>query len=231
MALNLYLSSKASPRGSFVISQTNPTAQAMRDLVLGDVIAANLFIVDGAGGFDAISGAAGSSVIAAIGTPGFDPVWVNSTWTAISSPYLGWSGQIAANTDALAALYVGKQNPLELEFAIRVKDISGNPIVFANPIIKIWNRLIDDDLVSTNPFNNSGDGAFAIPNGVDVGVVSGLGLSLIPRRVLVSIRKPAGGLAISASVVDGTITTDGFIFNLSGQTDSGLYRLDYILLF
>lgn len=228
MALNIYISAVANPRGSIVISQSNPVAQSFRDLVLGDVHAVNLYLVDGVGGYDSRSGSAGSSVKAAIGTPGATPVWVNSSWTIITN---GWSGQIAANTQALASLFTAGTNPVELELEIQVTDASGNPIAFANPLIKIWQRLINTNSLSTNPFVNAGDGEYAIPNAADTGSVTGLALSLVPRRVFLSVRKPIGGNAIFASVVAGSISTDGFNFDLSAQTDSANYKLDYILLY
>lgn len=226
MALNIFISAVANPRGSIVISQSNPVAVAFRDMVLEDVHAANIYLVDGAGTYDARSGAAGSSVVASIGVPGSTPVWVNSNWTLITN---GWAGQIAVNTLALAALFTGT-NPIELELEIKITDSSGNPISFANPLIKIWNRLNTGQL-STNPFVSAGDGEFAIADQSDMGTVTGLALSLLPRRVMVSVRKPMGGLNLFASVVAGTISLDGFQFNLSGAADLSTYKLDYILLY
>lgn len=200
---------------------------------LGDVIATNLFIVDGTGAIDNVSGQSGSSVIATLSQSGSATIlWTNATWTRITSPVPGWAGQLAANTVAIQNLFTSLgTNPIDLELGIRVTDQLGNPIVYANPSIKCYYSPIVAGLVSTNPFNNIGDGLYSIPSGVDTGAVTGLALSLPPRRVLVSVRKPSGGFNISATVVDGTPTTDGFQFNLSGQTDSTGYKLDYVFLF
>lgn len=227
MSLDIFISSGNGPRGAIVVSKTNPVAVAFRDLVLGDVHAANIYLVDSAGGFDALSGAAGSSIKAAIGIPGSDPVWVNSSWTIITN---GWTGQIAANTQAFADLFDGS-NPINPTLEIQITDSSGNAIAFVNVPITIWQRVVDTDSLSTNPFVNAGDGEFAIPNGADIGTVTGLALSLLPRRVFAVVRKPAGGLNLYASVVAGTISTDGFQFNLNGATDQTGYKLDYILLY
>lgn len=227
--MNIFLSSKANPRGSVVDSKERAIPSAMRSLVLYDQIATNLYVVDGIGGYDAISGAAGSSVVASIGQPGQAPVWVNSSWALITN---GWSGQIAANSAALVALFVGVTGPepLELELIILVTDTTGKPVSYTNNLVKIYNRYAGA-AVSTNPIANSGDGAYTIPNGADTGSVTGLALTLTPRRVMVSVRKPVGGLNLFASVVDGSISTDGFNFTLNGQTDAGTYKLDYVLLY
>jgi hypothetical protein len=74
-------------------------------------------------------------------------------------------------------------------------------------------------------------GTFAIPDGADGGSVTDMavesGLSL--RRVFAKVRKPAGGLNMFANIVDGTITSDGFDFNLSGAADNANYVLDYLM--
>lgn len=232
MPSSLYLSSKASPRGASVISELNPVPQAVRDMTQGDVRATNIYVVDGSGAFDAVSGQVGSSVIVGLGLPGVLPVWTNSLWTPIVGPPAGWSGLLAARTADFAPLFTSTgTNPLELELSVRVTDATGNPIVFANPLIKLWKSGIDDGLAASNPFINAGDGEYAIPNGADIGSVTGLGLGLVPRRVLLAVRKPAGGLNLFASVVAGTITTGGFNFTLNGATDAAGYKLDYVLMF
>lgn len=228
MSLNLYFSSKANPRGASVISQINPTPQSVRDMTLGDVRAVNLYVVDGEGDYDDVSGAAGASVMVALGEVGETALWANTNWTRITD---GWSGQIAVPSADFSSLFDGGSNPVQIEMAIRIENASGEPVVMAAPLVKLWKSAIDDDSQEGNPFENSGDGEYAIPNGADIGSVTGLALGIVPRRVFVAVRKPAGGLNLSASVVAGSITTGGFNFTLSGQVDSGNYKLDYVLLY
>ncbi len=78
---------------------------------------------------------------------------------------------------------------------------------------------------------NSGfvSGSLALGNGVDSGSISGLMLSFTPSRVLLSVSRPMGGLNIEASVVSGSISNNGFQFELSGLTDSTSYVLNYVL--
>lgn len=74
-------------------------------------------------------------------------------------------------------------------------------------------------------------GTASIGNGVASVTVTGLGLSVPPVRVLVSVRKPSAGYNLFASAVDGSFTTDGFTADLSGLTNSADYQLDYTLMF
>lgn len=72
--LNLFWNiNAANPTQALVRSQTNPVPVAMPDLVLGDTRTINLYLVDGAGNYSAISGDATYSVKLGIGTPGAVP--------------------------------------------------------------------------------------------------------------------------------------------------------------
>jgi len=59
--------------------------------------------------------------------------------------------------------------------------------------------------------------------------VSGLGLASVPGYIFITIESPNGESVIYGSVRQDTITTDGFIVDLSGITPSAGYNLDYIL--
>lgn len=73
-------------------------------------------------------------------------------------------------------------------------------------------------------------GEYSLPAGQVSGSVTGLALGFTPVRVMVVIRKPAGGYQLWASIVDGSLTTDGFDFELSGPPPDGSYVLDYMIL-
>jgi hypothetical protein len=85
--------------------------------------------------------------------------------------------------------------------------------------------------VSTPPNDTFTSGTYAIPNGQNFVVVSGLGLSQVPAQVLVTVLKPAGGLTLIGTVVDGTVTTDGFTAYLNGQTDGPNYKVAWLATF
>ena len=73
-------------------------------------------------------------------------------------------------------------------------------------------------------------GTFAISNSVNSGTVTGLGVPFMPTKTIAVVRKQTGALNIFATVVDTTITQDGFGFVLSSLTDSANYKLDFIML-
>ncbi len=73
-------------------------------------------------------------------------------------------------------------------------------------------------------------GSHAIANAVDHESVTGLALGFTPSRVgSLSISRPSGGLNLRANDVSGTLTADGFDFELDGVTDATTYVLNYVL--
>ena len=73
-------------------------------------------------------------------------------------------------------------------------------------------------------------GSQALGSGVSVGIVTGLALGFAPSRAIVSLSRPFGSDFIFASVNVGSVTADGFTFELSAATTSTDFVLDYILL-
>lgn len=78
-------------------------------------------------------------------------------------------------------------------------------------------------------------GTYALQSGIESGTVSGLNIDsedvhVKVRRIFPRVRKPAGGLNLFASIVTGTLNGNGFQFDLSGQTDSADYKLDYLII-
>lgn len=198
-------------------------------MTYGDQSNTNIYVVDGLGAFDAVSGQSGANVTVSLGLAGITPIWINSTWTQITN---GWNGTIVANDTQFAALFTSLgTNPIDLELNVRITDNAGRPITYANPIISLYNSGVVGVVTVPPTIGPSRDGHYSIPSLADSGAVTGLGLPITPRRVYVTVHKPAGGYNIFANVVDGTLTTDGFQYNLSGQTDSPNYRLEYLILF
>ena len=60
--------------------------------------------------------------------------------------------------------------------------------------------------------------------------VTGLELAFTPARVLVSVRKPAGGDNLFATIRDESISPDGFTVDLSAPAPAAGYKLDYLLI-
>ena len=74
-------------------------------------------------------------------------------------------------------------------------------------------------------------GTVQLGDAAESGAATGCGLAFTPSTVLVNVRKPANGLNLFASVVTGTITTDGFSFTLSAATDAASgYSLDWLAI-
>jgi len=73
-------------------------------------------------------------------------------------------------------------------------------------------------------------GPVAIDAAADSVAVTGLALSFVPAAVLVSVRKPAGGDNIWATVRDATLAADGFTADLSAAPGTAGYKLDYLLI-
>jgi hypothetical protein len=230
--MNLIINPNLSPRGSIVLSVLNPTAVPVRDFVLGNILQTNIYLASGVGAYDSNSGNPDYSLRVSIGLPGIEMDWVNTNWTAFTGPPAGWAGVIATNTQAIADLFTTLDtDPLSCSLEITIFDALGYPVTDLITPIKIWNRVAaDSDLVVT-PSPNNTTGTFSIPAGVDTVLVSGLGLSAVPRQVISSIRKPAGGFNIYGLVVTDTVTSDGFRVDLSGETDTSTYKLDYYLIF
>lgn len=73
-------------------------------------------------------------------------------------------------------------------------------------------------------------GSFSIGNNTDTGTVTGLGLQFTPTRVFAVVRKPANGLNLHVTIVQASISNDGFTFYLNALTDSASYVLDYQMI-
>lgn len=78
--------------------------------------------------------------------------------------------------------------------------------------------------------NLSATGTMSLGSGVDSGEVNNLVLGFTPGLALLTIIKPAGGENLYASVVDGSLSSAGFRFEIGpGETDSDGYKLHYLL--
>lgn len=74
-------------------------------------------------------------------------------------------------------------------------------------------------------------GSVAITSGESVVTVSGAAFGFIPSSVIVTVLKPNPGSGnIFATTRIGTITTDGFICDLSSAVSTAGYSLGYIVI-
>lgn len=219
-----YISEVLGPQNSLVFSAQTPSPISFPDLTFSDALDSTFYIVDGSGGYSAESGADGSTFTVSIGELDI-AVYTNSGFTISSGPPAGWTGTLSPNGDSLYALFQGRDSMI-LKLQVKVVDSEGNSRTYLSMPVRIINSMAPATVLV--PIT---DGQFAIPNAADSVAVSGLGLQAVPRRVLVNVQKPNGGANIFATVRSASISTDGFIVDLSGETDSTGYTLQYQLTF
>lgn len=83
--------------------------------------------------------------------------------------------------------------------------------------------------IAGGPTVRSYSGNYALANGAFDGIVTYSALGWTPVAVNFTVTKPAGGLEIFATLVEGTLTATSFQFTLSAATDSADYVLNYIV--
>ena len=67
----------------------------------------------------------------------------------------------------------------------------------------------------------------AIPDGVDHWLVTGQGWPTVPLVFGLTVLIPAGGQQLFATLLDGSVTQDGFEVWLNGITDNPNYKLTF----
>lgn len=148
MAQNIYININAqSPRDAFVLSEVFPVPIEMFVLVLGDQPAFNIYLVDGAGAFDATSGLAGYSLRMAVGLLGQTEAAFQNSFTTIAN---GWTGSIALNTSGMSEL-LNSADSIRVFLEIEVTDPSGNRRTYGQQDIEIRNQVISAASVVPTP--------------------------------------------------------------------------------
>lgn len=159
------------------------------------------------------------------------PVY-QATWTQVvdsNARPIGWTGTLNFSSAALAQMFSLGQPFIKeiLEFTF---SSASQTFKFSFPFT-VNASVASIAGAGVGIGQNSMSGTFTIGNCVATGNVTGLGLATAPRGVEATVQTPAGGFVMAVTVDYSTITTDGFVFNLSGQTDSGNYKLFYTLIF
>lgn len=227
--LSLYISEVLDCSKSRVFSVTNPVPVPMSELVINDLLETVLFIVDGQGGYSTLSGADGVTVKVGIGDlTSTEPVWLSQVWNQ-NDDANGWTGVVSLQDSGLVTILSGRSFAT-FSFRVKIIDADNHEQTFALLPFKFWGIGIAASTTPDVP-DDSTDGVFDIPNGADTVTVTGLNLSAVPRRVFPVVRKPSAGFNLFATVVQDSITTGGFQVELSGETDSDQYKLEYLLIF
>lgn len=71
-------------------------------------------------------------------------------------------------------------------------------------------------------------GSKVLPANATAGSVTGLALSFVPSRIVLSVSRPAGKDFVQACVNSGSITNNGFSFELSAKTKVAGVTVDFI---
>ena len=72
-------------------------------------------------------------------------------------------------------------------------------------------------------------GTYTIPNGADSGTVTGLNLGFSPSKILVGVVSPDSNSLVLTVNATSSLSSDGFKFIMSGETDGPCYILNYTL--
>jgi len=115
---------------------------------------------------------------------------------------------------------------------ILVLDSVGGNVVAAFQIPFILRNIIDPEGASVTGLADSTFvmGQASIGNAASSVTVTGLGLASAPAQVILTVQMPdSSGLLLLASPRTDSYTTDGFIADLSGLTDSANYKLNYLI--
>src|SRR5438445_4444386 len=142
MTQNLYIVTNAQNLAlANVKSHTSYTIpQRMQDITLGDILLLNVYLADGAGGYDSSSGAAGYVLKIGVGLPGVHPAAaLQTTWTPIAN---GWTGSLALNTTGLSTL-LGTAQSMAAIFEVLFIDPSGNQRTIAQLPVTLRNDVVD----------------------------------------------------------------------------------------
>ena len=148
MATNVYLNAAAlSPRFGFVRSELNPSPVDIYDIVYGDKLALNIYLVDGAGGFDATSGLSGYTVKVGLGLIGQEVAALQESWSLITN---GWSGSIELNTTGVRDI-VGSADQADAWIEIEITDPSGNRRTYGQQQVLLLNQAISGTAAVPSP--------------------------------------------------------------------------------
>jgi len=88
---------------------------------------------------------------------------------------------------------------------------------------------VDAALASLLALDPSYDGVWDLGSGEEGGSVTGLALPFTPTKIQLTMEVPVGGDLIHPVLVQGTLSADGFTFQLNSPTTDTSYRLHYSL--
>lgn len=139
------------PEDALVVSETYqvPIPETF-DFVRGDQVNLSVYLTDGVGGFDAISGAAGYTLKVAVGEPGGTVAAMQDTWNTMTN---GWGAYLDLNTQGVINLLNG-QASVRTKLEIEVTDGSGKVRTYGQRTIRLLNQTISGSSAVPTPVSD-----------------------------------------------------------------------------
>lgn len=136
------------PEDGIVISEVYPVPiPETFDLVRGDQVNLSVYLVDGNGSFDVISGASGYTLKVAVGNPGGTVAAMQDSWNLITN---GWGAYLDLNTQGIIDLLAG-QPSVKTKIEIEVTDGSGKVRTYGQRSVRILNQTISGSSAVPTP--------------------------------------------------------------------------------
>ncbi len=151
-------------------------------------------------------------------------VGVTDQTLAYTALQTAWTGTRTANT-ALATAWAGTSagtiytdTRIAAEQASRIAGDAANSSLAYTALTTAW----------TGTHAAGIHGTYALGNTVSGGTVTGLGLASAPSCAMLTLQSPVSGINMAATLI-GPATSDGFVFGLTGETNTASYVLHYHL--
>ena len=136
-----------SPANAFVLSEVIPTPVASFEIVYGDLLECDIYLVDGEGSFAPESGLSGYSVNVLVGLLGQGHLAKQDTWSLSSN---GWTGSINLNTSGIRDLLAGAES-VDIWIEVEVTDPSGNRRTYGQINAKCRNQTTTPEAAVPTP--------------------------------------------------------------------------------
>lgn len=139
MSQNLYVNGQAPPTQALVKSTTYPVNVSVPDLVKGNKIVQTIYLVDGNGALDAISGSASYTCKVGVGPSTGGSSWTTNTFSATTN---AWTGTVDMTTAAVASAISGVKS-LRAIFEVEITEISSSKVrTLVQQEVTVLNRVM-----------------------------------------------------------------------------------------
>lgn len=139
MAVSIYANSNADPSAAAVRSEVYPVPVSIPAVTRGNKVIYNVYLVDGEGNFDSISGTSGYTLKIGIGTPGGTAI-ASVTFTAQITN--GWTGTLDLTGSGVTDALAGAAN-VEVTWELQVtKDATSVTQTYIQQTTLLLNKVI-----------------------------------------------------------------------------------------